>query len=270
MRRVTPEEMREMQLRMLNIFADFCEEHHLRYSLGGGTLLGAVRHKGFIPWDDDIDVMMPRPDYEYFLKNFNGEETNTKLSYYLHDKEHIWLFAKLYDLRTSTLGKDNEESVYIDIFPVDFFSDMGCVEPVWKLRSILRLYNTRIIRYRKTATVLQLIWRRFLWEISLIENGYYCLLKYPHEKLYELLVEKLTSCRIEDATIGGAVLGAYYEKELMPSITFLEYTFLEFEGKMYKCINNYDSYLSLHYNDYMKLPDENNRHQPHSISAFWI
>lgn len=270
LRRVTPEEMREIQLRMLNIFADFCEEHNLRYSLGGGTLLGAVRHKGFIPWDDDIDVMMPRPDYEYFLKNFDGKETNTKLSYYLHDKDHFWLFAKLYDLRTSTLGKDNEESVYIDIFPIDFFPDMETVDAMWKLRSILKLYNTRIIRKHNTASVVQLIWRRLLWETNLIENGYYCFWKYTHKKLHNLLMKTLTSCSIADSIYGGAVVGAYNEKELMDNHVFLEYTYLCFENKNYMCIKDYDAYLTQHYYDYMKLPEEKDRLMPHGITAYWL
>lgn len=266
MRRVTPEEMRECQLRMLNIFADFCEEHHLRYSLGGGTLLGAVRHKGFIPWDDDIDVMMPRPDYETFLRDFNGCETNTKVEYYLHDKDHSWLFAKMYDLRTvSECG----HHVYIDIFPIDFFSDLSKVYDAWSWFENLNMYNSRIMR-PKDETPLKLIWNRIQWELHLFKHHRYCIWKYTHEYMYYKIMGILTSSGVEESKIGGAIFGVYKERELMLSSSFLEYTTLLFEERLFMCIADYDSYLNQHYGDYMQLPDEQHRKQPHSLVAYWI
>lgn len=268
MRRVTPEEMRECQLRMLNIFADFCEEHNLRYSLGGGTLLGAVRHKGFIPWDDDIDVMMPRPDYEYFLKNFDGKETNTKLSYYLHDENHINLFAQLYDLRTTTLGKSFQEGVYIDIFPIDFFSDLEKVNEMWSWLDNLSMYNFRIMR-NASKSIITRIRCRVLWELHLLKHHRFCLWRYKHENLYRIVMVLCTSSNIATSQYGGAVFGSYGEKEIMSSMTFLEYIDLSFEGREYKCIKDYEAYLTLHYGDYMSLPPVEKRIAPHRIPSFW-
>lgn len=269
MRRVTPEEMREIQLRMLNIFADFCEEHHLRYSLGGGTLLGAVRHKGFIPWDDDIDVMMPRPDYEFFLKNFDGGATNTRLSYYLHDEDHIYLFAQLYDLRTTTLGKSFQKGVYIDIFPIDFFSDMDKVNEMWSWLYNLEMYNFRVLRNRK-ENFIKKFYYRILWELHLIKHHRFQLWKYTHEQLYNIVYGIMTSSDISSSQYGGAVIGLYKKKELMTADTFLEYILLPFEGKEYMCIKAYDSYLSQHYGDYMQLPKIQNRVSPHHIQVYWL
>ena len=268
MRRVTPEEQREMQLRMLNIFADFCEEHNLRFSLGGGTLLGAVRHKGFIPWDDDIDVMMPRPDYEYFLKNFDGKETNTKLSYYLHDENHVFLFAQLYDLRTTTLG-EVQEGVYIDIFPIDFFSDMEKVNEMWSWLDNLSMYNYRVMRNKK-SNVIKKFFNRILWELHLLKHHRFRLWRYTHYQLYSNLLETMNSSDIASSQYGGAVVGLYKKKELMTASTFLEYIHLSFEGTEYMCIKAYDSYLSQHYGDYMQLPKVQDRQPSHQIDFYLL
>ena len=78
MKEVTFEESRRIQLSILCYFDAFCREHQLRYSLGEGTLIGAVRHKGFIPWDDDIDVIMLRDDYDKFLSIYDGDKYSLK------------------------------------------------------------------------------------------------------------------------------------------------------------------------------------------------
>ncbi len=71
MKTITPEEQKTIQLDLLQKTADFCKENNIRYYLCGGTLIGAIRHKGYIPWDDDIDISMPRPDYDRFISLFN-------------------------------------------------------------------------------------------------------------------------------------------------------------------------------------------------------
>ena len=119
--------MTEQQTKLLYMFSwfhDFCEENQLRYYIIAGTMLGAVRHKGFIPWDDDIDVGMPRSDYEK-LRAKSKEFFNEKFVFEFPDSDNVeypYLIGKLYDKSTTFIEKQRyviKRGIYIDIFPLD-------------------------------------------------------------------------------------------------------------------------------------------------------
>ena len=128
-----PLDLRQMQLTELGLlkeFAKICESLGLRYSLGGGSLLGAVRHKGFIPWDDDIDVMMPRPDYDKFVEYCRNNEVPFDTPFGEDNFAEIAMSTKIYDRDTVLVpkirDKDSREGLrglYIDIFPIDGLGD---------------------------------------------------------------------------------------------------------------------------------------------------
>ena len=112
----------EFRIHMMDILQDmqrFCEEKGLRYYLSYGSLLGAVRHKGFIPWDDDIDIWMPRPDYERFCKEY--DHPHYKVLSAWTDKDYPLDFAKVHDIRTKVVeeGGDGDWGVFVDIFILD-------------------------------------------------------------------------------------------------------------------------------------------------------
>lgn len=110
MQRLSSDEIKRIELNILLKFDDYCQENNLRYYLAGGTLLGAIRHKGFIPWDDDIDVCMPRPDYERFIRSYSQAQYCYKLkSGYL--KNFSAPFTKVIDIRTKVLSQFNESDV---------------------------------------------------------------------------------------------------------------------------------------------------------------
>ena len=118
------EELHQIELDMLKEIDRICRRENIQYYLAGGTLLGAVRHKGFIPWDDDIDIAMARDEYERFLKVMKKERhPYLKIFAMEFDKEYQYTFAKVVDTRTrliEEIGKDLPDmGVFIDIFPID-------------------------------------------------------------------------------------------------------------------------------------------------------
>lgn len=123
-------ELQQKERDLLKIFIDFCDKNKLTYFLVGGTLLGAIRHKGFIPWDDDIDVAMPREDYDKFIVLASKHFTKDKdvfFQNYRTDKYYPYVFSKLRDSNTTFIEKiykhvDMNHGVYIDIFPIDGIS----------------------------------------------------------------------------------------------------------------------------------------------------
>ena len=122
---LTDDELKQLELDIMKQFDAYCEKHDLRYYLYAGTLIGAVRHKGFIPWDDDIDVVMPRPDYEKLQLLLEKEpiSPNIKLVNAKNYDLYPFPFLKLTDTRTSGIAKympkNYRMGVWIDVFPLD-------------------------------------------------------------------------------------------------------------------------------------------------------
>ena len=127
MKRMTQEEIKKVQLDMLEAFAKFCNQNGLRYFLDAGSLLGAIRHDGFIPWDDDIDLGMPRLDYDRaILLGKDGFGNHYRI---MTEKEGIYSFAKVIDTRTEMIEfpetHRNKIGVYMDLFPKDGVQDFS-------------------------------------------------------------------------------------------------------------------------------------------------
>lgn len=144
-----------VELDLLREFKRVCEKHHLKWYATFGTLLGAVRHKGFIPWDDDFDVMMPREDYEKLTKEYASE---FKYPYFLQtpytDKEYCFSFAKLRNSNTSFISEgfvesEMQQGIFFDIFPMDESMEEGRKERKEKIASILKKCSAYMSRNNK-------------------------------------------------------------------------------------------------------------------------
>ncbi len=239
--------LQKIEVEMLKEFISVSEKLKLKYYVLGGTLLGAVRHKGFIPWDDDIDVGMPREDYEVFIKK--AQELlpeNYFLQTFQTDSEWPANFAKIRNsnttfIETSVKNRKINHGVYIDIFPLDWHEDNEFKLKIFNYKN--KLYQASIAKsfYSEKS---KHNWKGYIIKLLTIFTSSQKALK-KREKLL-----KSNKGRMKLANY----CGAWGEKEIVPYEWYGEGVDLQFEGVIVKAPNMYDKWLTQVYGDYMKLP----------------
>ena len=254
--------IQRVETNILKAFDEVARKLNLTYFICGGTLIGAIRHKGFIPWDDDIDVMMPREDYEIFLEKGAGLLPDKYFIQNFHtDPEFPANFTKIRDndttfIETSVRNCDINHGVFIDIFPLDFCPDS-------KIRREMLLFKNRVLSLR-ISSAFYLPYRKhsFKWKLA-----YPCLLlMYPSHRRAMIARERLyRSCKHSGyiANYGGA----WGRKEIIPAQWYGEGCLLEFEGLEVSAPAEYDKWLEQVYGDYMKLPPEEKRVPHHYVDV---
>ena len=242
---------REIQLRELDILSQvgaFCKEQGLTYYLAGGTLLGAVRHRGFIPWDDDIDICMPRPDYEKFVRTFSAGGTLQVMSSSLGN----WTppFAKVMDMSTEVRATFdvNEKHLWIDIFPIDGLpADVHEVERIYKKCDFYRrLFGIGGARLGEGKTTFRKYMKYILKPLARA---------YGIERLARNIEAIARRHPYESSEYVGAVTwGLYGVGERMKKAEYEKSVLVEFEGHRFPAMSCWDSYLTGIYGDYMTPP----------------
>lgn len=265
MKKLTPKEMKSVELEMLKKFTDFCDENELKYVLTYGTLLGAIRHNGFIPWDDDIDVFMPRKDYNKLIQLYiHGKAIEgVNLLYSTKSNKYCYPFAKLSDSKTTAKMQSNvtKHGIWIDVFPVDkIIEDKETARKYQKfmifLRNVLISYTTDF-KHRKFDK--KTIPKFVLFILSHIVGGKR-LVNYADKKAQKYN-ESNSNCVCHNAW--QAVLGGIFtEQELNDRI---RHSFEKYEFYIPRC---YDKLLRSWYGDYMKMPPENKR-IGHDLIVYW-
>ncbi len=250
----------DIQLEILDVIDRLCRENDLHYSLYAGSLLGAVRHQGFIPWDDDLDSCMAREDYERFLQLWKDEEHP---GYILQNKRNTpsftQSFSKIRKDHTTFLQYEWESGryhtgIFVDIFPVD-----RC--PVSGIE--LNLFRYKCLKY-------QLFMREFVpprasFPVKVISKMILSAFSRKTRMQYRDIFEKELlhlSSRKELPAVFIEVPSTIYMT--LPSDLTEQFTDLLFEGKKYQCFSKWDEYLSLKYGDYMHLPPESERVWKHN------
>ena len=260
MRRIDDiQELRQIQMGILDEVHRYCEAHGLRYFLSSGTLIGAVRHKGYIPWDDDIDIYMPRQDYEAFLQSYHDEKGIYRAINPSTESHYYYTFAKVVDQRTHMVEKETEGyeiGVYMDIFPVDFVTeDMQQRQRIFKQKKLLykirrcKISNSNPLQSRLAYIVYK------CWPMSV---------RQIERKIRQLIVLHTptpTVCNMTEA--GPSIKGCFPADDIASSVD------IEFEGKTYKTMIGYKDYLQRTYGDYMTLPPVEQR-VTHKFEAYWL
>lgn len=270
-------EIQKITYRMLKFFSEFCEENNLKYCLGGGSALGAIRHNGFIPWDDDIDIIMPRPDYMRFIslirekKGNNIFEKNNIVinSIYLGSKT-IFPFIRITDSRTKVIQKRHkiheETGIWIDIQPSDGV-------PKNKYNQKLYYYGYRILADCYLASITKLGVKRRNKLITYLQWGlfpiYWLFSLLDYEKMLFILDKYVQKYDFEKSSEVMVFSGRAGLKEIFNKEQFFSLKKLKFEDKEYNVPGNIDLYLKRLYGDYMEIPPIEKR-EKHEMEAYWI
>ena len=268
MEKIDELELRRIQLTSLQKIDTFCHENGIRYYLAYGTLLGAVRHKGYIPWDDDIDIMMPRPDYVRFINTFNGFTINNRVVSHLLDPAYPWPYAKIVD--TNTVMEEHIKyayknmGVYVDIFPLDEVENVDVAKKLHEEKS--KYFDKYRRTFKKTFfrncvnLFIHMHIKTFLKEIYYASIGKvfkeHYFFKYKHA---EDLIQKQ---RGQKCMCYGGFYG--FEKELCEKEWFGKGVAVPFEDFSIIVPSNYHAYLTRFYNDYMIPPPPQYRESHHS------
>ena len=246
--------VKDLQIVLFNILKDFdsiCKENDIQYSLAAGTLLGAVRHKGFIPWDDDIDLFLSRDNYDKLLKLDNSVFQNR--GYTLQkafSKSWASTYSKLCKNNTTYIenyqykNKDQHHGIFIDLMPIDHLSDKHIMQLTqWYCYRLLtaktlykRGYTTDSKKKKLTMLLSQLLPSKPMIAICTNRKG-----------IHSTLVHSF---------FGGA---RTMKKNIFPKNLVDGYQTLEFENVFFPVFTGYHDILTIQYGDYMKLPPENER-----------
>lgn len=250
---ISLDERKKIQLVMLDEIDSFCRQHDIRYSLAFGTLIGAIRHKGYIPWDDDVDLIMPLPDMLRFKKEFKSD----KLAYVDIDTvpHYEYHFSRICYLPTYSKPGLLEKSygVSLDLYPVVGMPDteeeiqlfLKKIDPLYKKRLKLIAWRHRQIRRFPFAVV----------------PGYHSTIR----RFHDIVLDSFPYETAKNYLHAGSVRRV----NILGFDVFDGFVDVEFEGHIYQSMARYHEYLTHCFGDYMQLPPEDQRHPYHGGTYYW-
>lgn len=265
MKTINNEELKVIQMDVLAVIDNFCQKNNIRYSLACGSFLGAIRHNGYIPWDDDIDIYIPREDYERFIRIFPETLNNIKVASMERDPKWDRAYAQAYDCRTVMDEFANtpiKVGVYIDVYPVDNVPD---ADDEWlsynkKRRTLIRLHEIKRIPIR---------WERSLMKNLVLLGGKLLLLPFSSRRLAKMISSFAQKYNGKGYSRSFECVQGMLQKRPFRTALMNEFTRITFEDRHFMVMKDYDAYLSNGYGDYMKLPPKEKQVSHHQFNAYW-
>jgi len=266
MKPIDTQEAKQLMTELLRSFHDFCETHELRYYIAYGTLIGAVRHGGFIPWDDDIDVVMPRPDYEKFIElTRNGMGKDRLVESMKTKKDYIYPFAKLIDPRTRIIEEfyNADTGIYIDIFPIDGLpqNEADIKAHYQKMDKLRKLHS---LAYQE-----ELSWDNPI-KHALLKTVAFVMRRFGRKFILNRIDQFAQTYDFDHSDMMGLQVWGYGSRAATSKTEGLPVTMMKFETLSVKAPANYDAWLTQVYGDYMTPPPENKRASTHGTQRFWL
>lgn len=264
-------ESQKISLEILHIVADICEKQQLRYFLIYGTLIGAVRHKGFIPWDDDLDIMMPRPDHDKLMSYFQDHmKEYPHLQVFNHNtcNDYPYMITRISDDRYE-IEMENERAygmgVFIDIYPFDGLGDT----PQEALRYGMKGDRLSSLCYQATRDHFAIETTKSKLR-KVIKYPVYLFSKFIGKDWFQNSLERLARVKDYDSSeyVGCVVWLSGGMRDIFPRAWFDDNILADFGPYQFRIPKNYDQILQHVYGDYMKLPPENERIGHHFYKVY--
>ena len=261
---LTENQVKSIQLEILDSIHEFCQNNAIPYVLWAGSLLGAVRHGGYIPWDDDIDIAIPRPDYNRFMKEYEHKRFVARCI--TEDPEFCFTFGKVCDTYTELVENKYYKTpigINVDVFPID---GLPKDEQSRKKHSKIIMINKALIelkqmRFRKD--------RQLSKNVILLASKV-LLLPFSYRKLTLCMNKRISKYDYDNSTIVCNLAWGIGEREAIPKSVFQNRVLGSFENKEFYIPRDYNEVLKRRYGDYLTLPPKGERVSHHNYKAYYV